>query len=178
MWTDRYKERVDLDEAKFCLAHGTVLDSGHQQTSESQLAGQGADVTALGKADAAPLTGCRILVVEDEFLIADELARVLAGEGAEILGPAPTVDQAMAVASDQPIHAAVMDINLGGTLAWPLVDLLLARSVPVTLVTGYDGTSVPAQYGDLPRWAKPVALRELAEALARQFTATNCLAPG
>lgn len=117
-----------------------------------------------------PLAGCRILVVEDEFLIADELARALAHEGAEVLGPAPTLAQAMAAAAD-PIHAAVLDINLGGSLAWPVVDLLLARSVAVTLVSGYDAASVPARYAHLPRWAKPVAMRELARALARQFAA-------
>lgn len=119
----------------------------------------------------APLAGRRVLVAEDEFLIADELARVLAQEGAEVLGPAPTLAQALVAAQAEPIDAAVLDINLGGSLAWPVVDLLLARSVAVTLVTGYDGHSVPARYAHLPRWAKPVALHELARALTPQLAA-------
>ncbi len=84
-----------------------------------------------------------------------------------MLGPAPTLTQAIAAAQTEPLHTAVLDINLGGSLAWPVMDLLLARSVAVTLVSGYDAASVPARYAHLPRWAKPVGMREL----ARQFAA-------
>ncbi len=129
------------------------------------------------RARAGALDGCRVLVVEDEFVIADELARALAGEGAEVVGPAPSVGQGIAVAQGQSIHAAVLDINLGGTLAWPLVDMLLARSVAVTLVTGYDGSSVPARYSHLPRWAKPVAMRDLTQALASEIATVGRAMP-
>ena len=61
--------------------------------------------------------GCRVLVAEDEFLIADDLAHALACEGAEVVGPAATVEQGIDAVRTRPVDAAILDINLGGALA-------------------------------------------------------------
>ena len=100
---------------------------------------------------------------------ADEIAHALSEAGAKVIGPAPTLSQALVMAEAQRIDAAVLDINLGGVLSWPVIDMLLARSVEVMLVSGYDSASVPARYAHLCRWAKPVQIRHLVRSLAREF---------
>ncbi len=100
------------------------------------------------------------LIVEDEYLIADLLARALLAAGARVLGPAPTVARARAiVVGAGPIDGAILDVNLRGGKVWPLVDLLVARNVPVVLATGSGGAAVPEQYQHLQRCAKPIDLR-------------------
>jgi DNA-binding NtrC family response regulator len=117
------------------------------------------------------LTGRRILVAEDEFFIADEVVQALEGEGALVIGPAPTVAHLMALLqAEDRIDGAVLDVNLNGEMVWPAVAALLARGVPVLLATGYDAAVVPADYGHLPRCAKPVAMADLTRALTRRLT--------
>ena len=117
------------------------------------------------------LTGRRILVAEDEFFIADEVAHALEGEGAVVIGPAPTVAQLLALLeAEERIDGAVLDVNLNGEMVWPAVPALLARGVPVLLATGYDAAVVPADYAHLPRCAKPVAMADLTRALTRGMT--------
>ena len=114
------------------------------------------------------LKGRRILVAEDEFFIADEVVQALEGEGAEVIGPAPTVAQVLSLAqAEGRIDGAVLDVNLNGEMVWPALAALLARGVPVLLATGYDAAVVPANYAHLPRCAKPVAMSDLTRALTR-----------
>lgn len=114
------------------------------------------------------LKGRRVLVAEDEFFIADEVVQVLEGEGAVVIGPAPTVGHVLALMkSEERIDGAVLDVNLNGEMVWPAVAALLARGVPVLLATGYDAAVVPADYAHLPRCAKPVAMADLTRALTR-----------
>lgn len=111
------------------------------------------------------LRGCRILVVEDEFFIADDMAQTLTSNGAEVIGPAPTLDLAMKLLETERIDCAVIDVNLRGQMAYPLADELRRRGVPFVLATGYDPAVVPAAYQDVPRWLKPYSLDELIESL-------------
>lgn len=113
------------------------------------------------------LAGLRVLVVEDDYIMAEDLAAELAGHGAEVLGPASDIDGAMALlAAGPPPDAAVLDINLGGVMVFPLVDALEARRVPLLFATGYDAWSIPERYLRIPRLEKPVDVRRIAEALA------------
>src|SRR3712207_8803154 len=73
---------------------------------------------------APDLTGRRILVVEDEYFIADDIARALTGLGAEIVGPAPDVESAAALLSQRPVDWAVLDINLQGEMVYPVAEAL------------------------------------------------------
>jgi CheY-like chemotaxis protein len=111
------------------------------------------------------LTHRKILVVEDEYFLADDLANALANLGAEVLGPVPTEDKALALIEAGPVDAAVLDINLRGRSAFAVADLLRERGIPFVFATGYDEGSVPAVYRNVPRWEKPFDPHALAKAL-------------
>ena len=120
------------------------------------------------------LRGRRILVAEDEYFIADEVAEALAEAGAEVVGPAATVEAAQALArAEERLDGAVLDANLGGAMIWPVLDALTARGVPVVLATGYDAGVIPKAHADLPRCEKPVAARDVLRALARGVAAAG-----
>jgi CheY-like chemotaxis protein len=114
------------------------------------------------------LTRCRILVVEDEYFIADDMAKALEKLGAEVVGPVPRRDKALALlSSDEKIDAAILDINLQGEEAFPVADALVERRIPFVFTTGYAPSSVPPAYGQIPRWEKPFNPDTLARALPR-----------
>ena len=123
----------------------------------------------------ALLHGRRILVAEDEYVIALETMEMLRDMGAEPLGPVPTVAGALrlVVGEAVPVDAAFLDANLRGQMVWPLVDALLARGVPVVLTTGYDTDAIPAAYAALPRCEKPAVPRDIARVLERVLLMTH-----
>lgn len=114
------------------------------------------------------LSGRRILVVEDEYLVATALADDLSDAGAEVLGPAPSVAQALELIDGAAqLDIGVLDINLAGEPVYPVADALAARGVPFVLVTGYDGHAIPERYRDAPRLEKPVEARTVLAVLRR-----------
>ena len=114
--------------------------------------------------------GKRLLVVEDEFFIADGLARDFAAMGADIVGPVPTLEQAMDLLDREPcIDGAVLDIQLRNAASYDIADELLRRGVPVVFVTGYDAAVIPTRYVDVIRCVKPVSSEKVAQALTRTF---------
>jgi CheY-like chemotaxis protein len=111
----------------------------------------------MAEATAGTLDGCRILVVEDEYLIAADLLQTLEELGAIVVGPAATVERALTLArAEAGLDGAVLDLNLGGERAYPVADALAARGVPFVFVTGYDDWVVDTAYAQAPRCAKPV----------------------
>lgn len=114
------------------------------------------------------LHGCRILVAEDEYMLADELAQELDDRGADVIGPAPTVEQAIGLArATERLHGAILDVNLGGALVYPVAEVLHDRGVPIVFTTGYDADVVPAQFAGVPRCEKPVNIRRVLATLDR-----------
>ena len=112
------------------------------------------------------LTGRRVLVVEDEYFIADDITRALRKLGAEVIGPLPSRDQALdAFSAVGRIDAAVLDINLRGDDVYPVADVLRARGVPFVFATGYDAASIPEPYRSVARWEKPFDPSALVAAL-------------
>ena len=108
--------------------------------------------------------GRRILVVEDDTMLADDLRRDLGKQGAEVVGPVPTVADALElVAREGPLDAAVLDVNLRGERVFPVVDALRARGVPLAFTTGYEQWALPDAYADVPRCEKPIDLRQPAK---------------
>jgi len=107
----------------------------------------------------------RVLIVEDEYFLADDMAQALEKLGAQVVGPVQTTDKALAVLTDEPVDAAVLDINLKGETVFPLADALRDKGVPFVFATGYDAHSVPDAYRDVPRWEKPFNPNDLATAL-------------
>lgn len=117
------------------------------------------------------LQGRRILVVEDEYMIAREIAETLTDVGIDVIGPVPGVGDAMQIiAEERQIDGALLDVNLRSEPVWIVVDALRLRNIPVVLATGYDQDVIPKAYSDLPRREKPVNRQDLLEALAGQFT--------
>jgi len=104
------------------------------------------------------LNGKRILVIEDEYYIASDLKRALLREGAVVVGPFNTVPQGLAAVSNDPIDAALIDVNLEGVTSFPIADKLDEQGVPYTFLTGYDGTTLPDGYRNRPRLAKPFTM--------------------
>lgn len=114
------------------------------------------------------LHDCRVLVVEDEYMLADELQRELTRVGAVVLGPVPSVGMALdLLAREADLDGAVLDVNLGGELVYPVADALTERSIPFIFVTGYDAQVLPPRFAHVPRCGKPVKLDAIRDALGR-----------
>lgn len=114
----------------------------------------------------SPLSGRRVLVVEDEYFLADDLVRALAALGAQTIGPYGDVDEATHVVDrDVAIDAAIMDVNLRDELIFPLARTLRARKVPFVFTTGYDSSSIDAEFQDVQLWGKPLDIRALTSEL-------------
>jgi CheY-like chemotaxis protein len=116
------------------------------------------------------LRAMRLLVVEDEYLVADDIRHELQSLGAQVVGPAPSVAGALAMLSgDAAIDGAILDIDLCGEMVFPVAGALHARSVPFVFWTGYGDSMVPADFSDAPRLQKPATAIELVRALLRDI---------
>lgn len=114
----------------------------------------------------AGLSGLRILVVEDEFFIADDLADALRAQGVEVVGPVSTLRAALdLVGTGAPLDFAVVDVNLDGDAAFAVGDALIARDVPFMFATGYERDFLPVRFQSVPYWEKPFDPLALARAL-------------
>jgi DNA-binding response OmpR family regulator len=114
------------------------------------------------------LRGRRVLIVEDEMLVAMELESMLKQQGCSVLGPAPTVARALALLDHERPEAALLDLNLNGEPAIPVAAALSAHGVPFVLVTGFGQMqSQEPELQGAPRVDKPVDGGELVRTLAR-----------
>jgi PAS domain S-box-containing protein len=110
----------------------------------------------------------RVLVVEDEVLIALAICKDLAALGWDILGPAASIEEAKALLTvTAPPDAAVLDINLAGKLVYPLADLLRSQLVPIVFCSGYEQLESNSAYDVLPHLRKPVDVQQLDNVLRR-----------
>ncbi len=114
------------------------------------------------------LAGCRILSVEDEYLLASELDRAVKAAGAAVLGPVPTVEEALGLLNgDTSPDVATIDNNLRGQMAYTLADELKARGVPFLFTTGYDQAVLPERHAAVCRMEKPVDTQKFMQELGR-----------
>lgn len=114
------------------------------------------------------LRNCRILVVEDEFLLAEDLRVGLSDAGAVVLGPVGTINDALALINSEPrIDGAILDVNLGGERVYPVAALLVERCIPLVFTTGYDGTSLPGRFSTFARCEKPTTITLVTRAIGR-----------
>jgi PAS domain S-box-containing protein len=111
------------------------------------------------------LKGARVLIVEDAVLLALELETGLSDAGAEIVGPAYELEEAMALL-DRPIDAAVLDANLNGRSVTPVAEALARRGVPFVFATGYGETGGAPGGFDAPVIRKPYDVTQVAAAVA------------
>jgi len=114
------------------------------------------------------LEGCRIFLVENEFMLAQEFQYELEAAGAVVLGPEPSVHRGLARMRDQlRIDAAVLDVNPDGERVLPVADALLARRVPFLFTSGYEDMVVLDRYHGMTKCDKPIDTRGLFKALDR-----------
>jgi DNA-binding response OmpR family regulator len=113
------------------------------------------------------LARCRILVVEDEALIAMDLEWTLRERGCEVVGPVATLADAVhAAATEHPLDGAILDVNLGHERVFPVADVLADRGVPFMFLTGYEREILPARHRGRTVLAKPYRTEELVRLLA------------
>ena len=112
----------------------------------------------------AEVPAWRILVVEDEFLVAADIALMLEELGCHPVGPIGDLEAAIRAAHEEALDAALLDVNLHGRSAMPVADALAARDVPFVFCTGYGAQRLP-RHADAPRLAKPFQTRELQRAI-------------
>ena len=112
------------------------------------------------------LAGERVMIVEDDFLLADDLGRNLTLAGAEIVGPFPTETAALASFVLHAPTLAVLDVNLGGGPSFDLARALIDRSIPVVFLTGYDDDAFPDDLATIARLKKPAEIRKIVSVLA------------
>jgi PAS domain S-box-containing protein len=111
--------------------------------------------------------GKRILVVEDQHLIAEQVEEVLLGAGCNVVGPVPTITRASRLVVEEELDAAVLDINLNGEMIWPVAEALQSRGTPFLFLTGYaEAVELPAGLGKVLRIGKPFEPEQLVCSLA------------
>jgi DNA-binding response OmpR family regulator len=110
-----------------------------------------------------PLLGTRVLVVEDEYYIADDLRRMLGASGASVVGPFSTIAKAGEAIERGDFDCALIDLNLHGESAVPIADRLVREGRPFAIATGYGSSVVPDRLKDVPRIEKPFDPRALLE---------------
>jgi DNA-binding response OmpR family regulator len=101
------------------------------------------------------LSGLRILVVEDDFLIAMDIKEAIERVGGQVVGPIGRLEQAQDLARREEFDAAILDVKLDGEVTFPLAEELLMRGVPIALATGYDLASLPEKFQGVPHLRKP-----------------------
>lgn len=109
-----------------------------------------------GGAQPTGLAGKRVLLVEDEMLVAMMMNDMLTDLGFSVVGPFSRTAEALPAARDDDLEAAVLDINLNGELVYPVADVLVARGVPIVFVTGYGAESIDGRFAQVPVLQKPI----------------------
>lgn len=122
--------------------------------------------------DRARVRNRRILIVEDEPLIAMMTSKLIGELGGEVLGPFAAPREAAAALTSS-VDAAVLDVNIAGDMVYAFAEELSRRGVPLIFVTGYDAGAIDARFAAAPVLTKPVEGEDLAEALARVFDSAS-----
>lgn len=126
------------------------------------------------------LRGLRILMVEDDIVIAMLLELLLQDLGCELVGPASTVPGALALLAGEKPDAATLDVNLGNEQVYPVADALKQAGIPFVFVTGYGGEGLAEAYRSQPTIKKPIDARTFGDELAMGLkrAAAQCRSAG
>lgn len=114
--------------------------------------------------------GRRILLAEDEYLIAEAMRRNLEKAGAIVVGPVASVVAALALVESEQIDGALLDVSLRDQKIFPVAEALAARGIPFLFTTGYGEMDLPTKWRSAPRCEKPVDLATAAQALATSLS--------
>jgi DNA-binding response OmpR family regulator len=113
------------------------------------------------------LNGCRVLIVEDEYFLANDLEEALKSHGASIVGPFGDFGAAYRQAARDYFDVAIIDINLHDETAYPIADELMRQRIPFVFYTGYDSNVIPERFAGVKLWLKPFDPLELVEDIGR-----------
>lgn len=150
--------RASMEGHPLTLSDPAPAPAAQQAPQESAGASVGLPEPAPGSVE-----GLRILIVEDSVLLAVELEAGLIEAGADVIGVAVELDEAMDFLS-KPFDAAVLDVNLNGRLVTPLAETLVARKIPFVFATGYGEAGAPDGF-DAPIVRKPYNVHQIVNAL-------------
>ena len=120
-------------------------------------------------ASAGPLSGLRVLLVEDEMVVSLEMEALLSDQRCTVVGPFDRLSDAVEAAQTEDLDLAVLDVNIRGEKVYPVAEVLASRGVPFLLVSGYGRNAVPA---NRPEWrvcSKPFRPKELVDMLTEQI---------
>ena len=101
---------------------------------------------------------CRVLIVEDEAVIAMLVEDMVSDFGSEVVGPIAKITEALRLARDAELDAAILDINVGGAVIFPVADALRTQGIPFVFATDMEPWGLVASFGEEPSFAKPVSL--------------------
>ncbi len=118
------------------------------------------------------LGGKRVLIVEDEMLLALDLEEGLRDAGCEVVGPAGSLRSALRLVESSEIDAAILDVNLAGERVFPVAHILCERGIPFVFATAYSGSDelYPSEVRDVPRLSKPYTVGQAVATLDRMVT--------
>jgi CheY-like chemotaxis protein len=120
------------------------------------------------------LRGRCIFIVEDDCVTAMDLAETLSAAGAQIVGPAGTIENALELLSRRPqLDIALLDIEVEGAFVFDVADELVKRSVPIVFTTGYERHEIPARFHAARHCEKPVGIAAIAHALSDELGRVN-----
>jgi DNA-binding response OmpR family regulator len=108
----------------------------------------------------------RVLLVEDEALVALMMEDLLAELGVEVVGPYSSAADAIVAAKSETFDAAILDVNLDGGTVYPLAEVLINSGVPFAFVTGYEPSTIDVAFRAIPVLQKPVEMQTLSELLS------------
>ena len=141
------------------------VEAGAAPKAEPAPAVQGASAGPANLHEPPRINGLRLLIVEDALLLTLELESGLQEAGAQIMGSAADLEEAMRMV-DLPLDAAVLDANLNGVSVLPVAEALAARGVPFVFATGYGDSKMAPQGFGAPIIRKPYDVTQVAAALA------------
>lgn len=118
---------------------------------------------------ASPLAGRRILIVEDEMILALDLSDIVGAFGCTS-AMAARIGKALSLIEAHTFDAAILDLNLGGEPVYPVADQLSRRGIPYVFATGYGAEGVLAAYRSNPILAKPYSRLDVETALIKALT--------
>ena len=122
------------------------------------------------------LSNRKVLVVEDEMMIAMLIEDMLDEFGCKLVGPATNVPRALELIGKESIAVAVLDLNLDGKDTYAIADALQRKNVPFIFATGYGSTGLRQEYGNRTVLQKPFQARDLETALTESLNGTNVAA--
>jgi CheY-like chemotaxis protein len=107
----------------------------------------------------------RVLLIEDQMIVAMQIEDILRVAGCEVVGPVGTLQAAIALACKEALDVAVLDINLDGEKVYPAAEELQTRGIPFIFATGYGESTLPEKWRDQPRLSKPFGREALEQLL-------------